>query len=54
LLDGPKHFAQLMAALGTADGREVVVMLDDLRQAGVLGREPGEGRYLLAEQKGTS
>ena len=54
LLDGPKHFEQLMAALGTADGREVVVMLDDLRRAGVLGREPGEGRYLLTAQKGTS
>jgi 2,5-furandicarboxylate decarboxylase 1 len=54
LLDGPKHFEQLMVALGSADGREVVVMLDDLRRAGVLGREPGEGRYLLVEQKGTS
>jgi hypothetical protein len=29
-------------------------MLDDLRHAGVLGREPGEGRYLLTAQKGTS
>jgi len=54
LLDGPKHFEGLMTALGTADGREVVVMLDDLRRAGVLGREPGEGRYLLIAQKGTS
>jgi hypothetical protein len=26
-------------------------MLDELRQAGVLGREPGEGRYTLTGQK---
>jgi 3-polyprenyl-4-hydroxybenzoate decarboxylase len=47
LLDGPKYFEQLMAAIGSADGRDVVVMLDELRQAGVLGREAEEGRYLL-------
>jgi 2,5-furandicarboxylate decarboxylase 1 len=51
LEDGPKHFEQLMAALGSADGREVVVLLDALRQAGELGREPGEGRYLLVDPK---
>ena len=51
LLDGPKYFEQLMAAMGTADGREVVVMLDELRSAGVLGREAEEGRYLLIDPK---
>jgi 2,5-furandicarboxylate decarboxylase 1 len=51
LLDGPKYFEQLMAALGSADGREVVVMLDELRTAGVLGREAEEGRYLLLDAK---
>ena len=50
LLDGPKHFEQLMTALGSADGREVVVMLDELRQAGTLGRDSEEGRYLLLDQ----
>lgn len=54
LLDGPKHFEQLMAALGSADGREVVLLVDELRQAGVLGREPGEGRYLLVDPKGNA
>jgi UbiD family decarboxylase len=54
LLDGPKYFEGLMAALGTADGREIVVMLDELRQAGELSREPGEGRYVLANQKAKS
>jgi 2,5-furandicarboxylate decarboxylase 1 len=49
LLDGPKYFEQLMAALGTADGREIVVMLDELRSAGLLGRESDEGRYTLED-----
>ena len=51
LADGPKYFEQLMAALGTADGREVVVMLDELRSEGVLGREAAEGRYKLVDKK---
>ncbi len=51
LADGPKYFEQLMAAMGTADGREVVVMLDELRSEGVLGREAAEGRYKLVDKK---
>src|ERR1700722_7480761 len=47
LEDGPKYFEQLMVAIGTADGRDVVRMLDELRQEGVLARETDEGRYLL-------
>ena len=46
-MDGPKYFEQLMVAIGTADGREVVRMLDELRQEGVLARETAEGRYHL-------
>jgi len=47
LEDGPKYFEALMVAIGTADGRDVVRMLDELRQEGVLGRETAEGRYHL-------
>jgi UbiD family decarboxylase len=45
LADGPKHFEELMAAVDSRDGREVVRALDDLRPAG-LDRDP-EGRYVL-------
>jgi hypothetical protein len=34
----PMHFAELMAALGSNDGREVVLALDALRQRGMLSR----------------
>jgi len=44
LADGPKFFAQLMAAIGSRDGREIVRHLDALRSAGLLERD-GEGRY---------
>ena len=47
LEDGPKYFEQLMVAIGTADGRDVVRLLDELRQEGVLAREAAEGRYHL-------
>lgn len=46
LADGPKYFAQLMAAMASRDGREIVRELDRLRTAGRLDRD-GEGRYLL-------
>jgi UbiD family decarboxylase len=46
LRDGPKFFAQLMAATGSRDGREIVLKLDALRGAGALERD-GEGRYLI-------
>jgi UbiD family decarboxylase len=49
LRDGPKHFVQLMAALGSADGREVVVALEELRRTGVLTRDPVEGCYALKD-----
>jgi len=46
LEDGPKHFEELMAALGSRDGREVVRALDALRAEPGLGRDE-RGCYLL-------
>ena len=48
LLHGPKFFEELMAAVGSRDGREIVLALDALRQKG-LDRD-GEGRYLIASK----
>ena len=43
LADRPMYFAELMQALGSGDGRELVVQLDALREQGVLRRlENGE------------
>jgi UbiD family decarboxylase len=44
--DAPKFFGELMAALGSRDGREIVRQLEELRAAGRLARDD-EGRYLL-------
>jgi 2,5-furandicarboxylate decarboxylase 1 len=44
LADGPKFFEELMAAVGSRDGREIVRTLGDLRSKGGLERD-GEGRY---------
>jgi 2,5-furandicarboxylate decarboxylase 1 len=38
LESGPKYFAQIMDLLGTNDGREVALALDELREQGVLSR----------------
>ncbi len=46
LEDGPKSFEALMAALGTRDGREVVLALEELRDKGALTRLK-EGEYAL-------
>ena len=46
LADGPKTFEELMAALASRDGREVVLTLEALREAGRLIREK-DGRYAL-------
>jgi 2,5-furandicarboxylate decarboxylase 1 len=43
---GPKFFEELMAAVGSRDGREVVLAIDALRQKG-LDRD-GEGRYFIS------
>ena len=46
LADGPKTFEALMAALASRDGREVVLALEALREAGRLTREK-DGRYAM-------
>jgi UbiD family decarboxylase len=46
LLDGPKTFEDLMAAIGSRDGREIVRAFDELRAGGRLTRT-AEGRWTL-------
>src|ERR1700731_1284378 len=48
LRDGPKFFEDLIAAVGSDDGREIVLALEELRRQGSLKRDPSEGRYSLA------
>jgi 2,5-furandicarboxylate decarboxylase 1 len=45
--DGPKNFEDLLRALGSADGREIVIELESLRDAGRLARRDASGRYVL-------
>jgi len=45
LKDGAKHFEELMAAVGSRDGREVVRELDTFRSKGLERDE--RGRYYL-------
>ena len=40
LQDGPLYFREIMDALGSDDGREIVLQLDELREEGVLTRGP--------------
>jgi 2,5-furandicarboxylate decarboxylase 1 len=47
LRDGPKFFEQLMTAVGSEDGREIVLELEDLRGAGRIERDTSDGRYRL-------
>ena len=49
LRDGPKFFEQLMTAVGSEDGREIVLELEDLRSAGRLERDASDGRYRLTK-----
>jgi UbiD family decarboxylase len=46
LADGPKYFEELMTAMGSRDGREIVLALDALRGREGLDRD-GEGRYFI-------
>jgi 2,5-furandicarboxylate decarboxylase 1 len=46
LADGPKFFEELMTAVGSRDGREVVRTLGGLRDKLALDRD-GEGRYFI-------
>jgi hypothetical protein len=50
LTAGPTSFLQLMAALGSKDGREIVRELDTLYAAQRLGRLD-DGRYVLKDGK---
>ena len=47
LADGPKPFGALVAALGSRDGREVALALDEIRKRGRLSRRE-DGAYALA------
>src|SRR5215468_3895534 len=46
LSDGPKHFEELMTAVGSRDGREIVRELEALRTRVTLDRD-GDGRYFV-------
>ena len=48
LEDGPKRFEELIAAVGSRDGRDVVLELERLRTDLVIERDP-EGRYRIGE-----
>jgi 2,5-furandicarboxylate decarboxylase 1 len=46
LAHGPKSFEQLMCAVGSRDGREIVRALEELRATASVERDP-EGRYFI-------
>ncbi len=50
LTASPMFFADIVESLGSDDGREIACALDDLRQAGRLGRDR-DGRYYLQAAK---
>jgi UbiD family decarboxylase len=50
LADGPKLFTELMSAVGSRDGREVVRWLEDAGARSKISRDE-EGRYCLEETK---
>jgi UbiD family decarboxylase len=47
---GPLYYADIMAAIGTRDGREVAAQLDDIRAEGKLARN-ANGQYLIGTAK---
>jgi 2,5-furandicarboxylate decarboxylase 1 len=49
LASGSKNFLQIMAAVGSRDGRDITLALDELRQQGRLTRLP-DGEYALQER----
>jgi 2,5-furandicarboxylate decarboxylase 1 len=51
LTDGPKFFEELMAAVGSDDGGDVVIALEELRNEGILQRDSDRGKYHLAEKR---
>ena len=50
LASGAMFYADIVESLGSQDGREVACAIDELRQAGRLGRDR-DGRYHLSEAK---
>jgi hypothetical protein len=49
LANGPKNFIDIMMAIGTRDGRDILRSFDDLRKVGRLQRLD-DGRYALADR----
>jgi UbiD family decarboxylase len=47
---GPLHFGQILSAIGSADGREIALELDTLREGGVLTRLPN-GEWALKDRQ---
>ena len=47
---GALHFTEIMEAVGSRDGREIAVRLNELRDDGKLIRDEN-GRYLLGESE---
>jgi 2,5-furandicarboxylate decarboxylase 1 len=43
---GPMHFARLMSVLGSRDGREIVLEIENLREEGILERN-SDGEYYI-------
>jgi 2,5-furandicarboxylate decarboxylase 1 len=50
LASRPMHFTELMAALGSRDGREIAILLDGLREQGVLARGDN-GEWALKKER---
>jgi len=49
---GPKHFGQIVATLGSTDGREIALELEILHERGVLTRLPN-GEWALTDRAGS-
>lgn len=47
---GPMFYSDIVESLGSQDGREVALALDELRKAGRIGRDR-DGRYYLTESQ---
>jgi hypothetical protein len=50
LSSAPMFYADIVEAIGSDDGREIACALDELREAGRLGRDR-DGRYHLVQSK---
>jgi 3-polyprenyl-4-hydroxybenzoate decarboxylase len=49
LADGPKHFIQLVDGLGSPDGREIALELEQLRRTGAVDRLPNGEWHLTGD-----